>query len=184
MAPTKNNKDSIVLDACVLAPMPLCDTLLRLAEHPAFFNPLWSEYLLQEVGQVLTKMGYSAMQRERRLNAMITAFPEAAVEIFDEFIESIDCPDPDDRHVLAAAIQGHANTIVTNNVRDFPEQCRAKYGILCQTPDEFLIQHFHLNPTLLLERLDQQSAAIRQSRSELIVKLQKLTPLFADLLRQ
>ena len=63
-------------------------------------------------------MGYSALQRERRLNAMITAFPEAAVEISHEFIESLDCPDPDDRHVLAAAKQGHANAIVTNNVRD------------------------------------------------------------------
>jgi len=76
----QNNEYAVLLDACVLAPMPLCDTLLRLAEHPAFFRPLWSEKILEEVGNVLEqKLGYSQPQRERRLAAMRRAFPESVV---------------------------------------------------------------------------------------------------------
>jgi predicted nucleic acid-binding protein len=180
----QSNEYSAVLDACVLAPMPLCDTLLRLAEHPAFFRPLWSEQLLQEVGGVLEKMRYTPAQRERRLNAMRRAFPEAIVRIPTKLIESLYCPDPDDRHVLAAAVRGQANAIITNNIKDFPENCLEKHGILCQTPDEFLGHQFHLNPPVVLEKLDQQAAVIHQSRSDLITRLQKLTPQFADLVRQ
>ena len=72
--------------------MPLCDTLLRFAEHPAFFRPLWSEQILQEVGRVIEKMGYTQAQRERRLAAMQKAFPEAWVNIPAKLIETFDCP--------------------------------------------------------------------------------------------
>jgi len=60
----QNNEYAAVLDACVLAPMPLCDTLLRLAEDPAFYRPLWSEEMLREVGDVIeNRLGYSREQR-------------------------------------------------------------------------------------------------------------------------
>ena len=55
---TQDNEYAVVLDACVLAPMPLCDTLLRLAEDPSMYRPLWSGNILQEVGNVLqNKLG-------------------------------------------------------------------------------------------------------------------------------
>ena len=50
---TQENEYSAVLDACVLVPMALCDTLLRLAEKPALYQPLWSEQILAEVAKVL-----------------------------------------------------------------------------------------------------------------------------------
>jgi hypothetical protein len=62
---------SAVLDACVLAPMPLADTLLRLAEE-SFFVPKWSAEILHEVGTTLAKFGYSVQQIERRTAAIRT----------------------------------------------------------------------------------------------------------------
>jgi hypothetical protein len=61
------NQYIVLLDACVLAPMPLCDLLLRLAEEPAFFVPRWSADILREVSSTLRKFGYSDAQVERRL---------------------------------------------------------------------------------------------------------------------
>jgi predicted nucleic acid-binding protein len=150
----QNNEYAALLDACVLAPMPLCDTLLRLAEHPAFYRPLWSDEILQEVGNVLeNKLNYTPEQRERRLNAMRKAFPEALVKLPTK-LDSFDCPDKNDRHVLAAAVRGQANAIVTSNTKHFPETCIEQYGLLCQTPDRFLVDQFHLNPPLVVDKLD------------------------------
>jgi predicted nucleic acid-binding protein len=180
----QNNEYAVVLDACVLAPMPLCDTLLRLAEHPAFYRPLWSEEILREVGDVMEKkLGYSPAQRERRISAMRKAFPEAIVQIPTK-LDSFECPDEGDRHILAAAVRGQANTIVTQNIKHFPDECLSEYEILCQTPDDFLVHQFHLNPPLISEKLDQQAAVIHETKSDLIIRLQGLTPQFAELLRK
>jgi hypothetical protein len=70
-----------LLDACVLVPMPVADTLLRLAEEPAFYTPRWSVDILQEVEKTLQKrFHYTAEQIDRRMTAMRTAFPDATIE--------------------------------------------------------------------------------------------------------
>ena len=156
---------TVVLDACVLVPMPLCETLLRLAEEPASYRPLWSDRILQEVGTALGRMKYSAKQVQRRLDAMLDAFPEAFVQVPDDLITALTCiPDPKDRHVLAAAISGKADGILTLNDRDFPPECLAQHDIERLSPDEFLIHQYHLNPTAVLDKLDAQAVAIRETR--------------------
>lgn len=182
----QNNEYAAVLDACVLVPMPLCDTLLRLAEDPALYRPLWSEEIFQEVGAVLeTKLKLTSEQRERRLKMMAQAFPEAMVKISINLLGAFDClPDKNDRHVLSCAVKGRANAIITNNVKDFPPKCLEEYEIVCQTPDEFLGHQFHLNPPLILEKLDQQAAAIGKSREYIICRLKRVTPQFCNLLKQ
>ena len=66
----------VVLDACVLTPMPLFDTLLRLAEEPAFYTPKWSLEILREVERTLTtKLGRTSLQAENRISKMTSAFP-------------------------------------------------------------------------------------------------------------
>lgn len=132
----------------------------------------------------MDKMGYTQAQRDRRLTSMQKAFPEASVKIPARIIETFDSPDPNDRHVVAAAVRGQANAIITNNIKDFPPFCLEDYGILCQTPDEFLGHQFDLNPPLVMERLDQQAAVIHHTRTDLIEKLAKITPKFADMLRR
>lgn len=180
----QNNEYAALLDACVLVPMPLCDTLLRLAEHPAFYRPLWSEEILQEVGNALVdKLKYSPAQRDRRLHAMRESFPEALIKIPPKLLDSFECPDKNDRHIIAAAVRGQANAIITRNTKDFPPECLEEYGLLCQTPDDFLVHQYHLNPPLVVEKLDQQAAVIRQTRLDIVNKLKKVTPQFAGLLQ-
>ena len=174
---------TVVLDACVLVPMPLCDTLLRLAEEPATYRPVWSEQILLEVGFALeNKLRRTAFQRKRRIQAMRSAFPDAEVDVLADLAKAIPgIPDPDDRHVVAAAICASADAIVTFNTRHFPPECVRRYGIVCQTPDEFLVQQFHLNPELVLEKLDCQGAALGQQRSFIVRRLENMAPSFAGL---
>jgi predicted nucleic acid-binding protein len=177
-------KYSAVLDACVLVPMPLCDTLLRLAEEPAIYRPLWSEQILLEVGNALEKkLNRTRLQRERRIHAMQSAFPEAEIIFPMYLVKAITrIPDPSDRHVVAAAISGSADAIVTLNTKHFPADCIEQYGLVCQTPDEFLVQQFHLAPDLVLDKLDSQAAALGLQRPLIIQKLKKMVPSFTGLL--
>lgn len=176
-------KYTVVLDACVLVPMPLCDTLLRLAEEPASYRPLWSEQILLEVGDVLEKkLKRTAFQRQQRLQSMRSAFPDSEVDVPSDLAEAITCiPDPNDRHVVAAAISGSADAIVTFNMRHFPPECIRRYGLSCQTPDQFLVRQFHLAPELTLEKLDSQAAALGKERSFITQRLQKMVTSFAAL---
>ena len=179
---TPDNEYAAVLDACVLYPMPLCDTLLRLAEDPAFYRPLWSDEILREVGEKLVKKGYSEEQRDRRINIMRQHFPEALVDVPEELIRSISTiPDLQDCHVLGAAILSHANVIITQNTKHFPREYLNKYGVLCHNADDFLIHQYYLGPEQILEKLDEQASAIKQERCALIQNLAKAVPKFAKL---
>ena len=65
-------------------------------------------------------------------------------------VDSLVLPDKDDRHVLAAAITGHADAIITLNVKDFPEKILDSFGIEIQTPDEFVLNQIMLKDTVAL----------------------------------
>lgn len=166
---TQDNEYTVLLDACVLVPMPLCETLLRLAEEPALYRPLWSDQILHEVGTVLARLTLTSDQVGRRLNAMRETFPEAMVGIPDRLADGLLCiPDVNDRHVLAAAVAGRANAILTLNDRDFPSECLAQFDIERLSPDDFLVHQFHLNPEAVLDKIDAQAAAIRETRDTVI----------------
>jgi predicted nucleic acid-binding protein len=166
--------------------MPICDTLLRLAEEPSLYRPLWSDQILREVDSVLrNELGYTPEQCERRITRMKEAFPEATVKIPACLPSSLDgIPDKDDRHILAAAICGHANAIVTQNQKHFPKEVVQEFDILCHTPDEFLIHQFHLNPPQILEKIDAQASGIRKSRPEIIQLLKSTVPGFIALVEK
>jgi predicted nucleic acid-binding protein len=180
---TPDNEYCVVLDACVLAPMPLCDTLLRCAEEPALFRIFWSEQLLEEVRRTLEKFGYSESQATRRISSMQEAFPEASVRIPPRLIEAVpELPDAKDRHVVAAAIQAHAHAIVTANLRDFPQELLTPYEILVQSADDFLVHQFHLNPDRVMEVLDTQASGISQTRASILARLRAGVPGFVKLI--
>ena len=183
---TQENEYAAVLDACVLVPMALCDLLLRLAEEPATYRPLWSEAILAEMAKALrTKLRRTREEVDRRCLRMKEAFPEATVQVPSEMLKAVECiPDKDDRHVLAAAIIAGVGVIVTQNTRHFPKECIDKFGILCQTADDFLVHQYHLNPQLVLDKLDDQAAAISQSRRFVIASLRKAAPQFCDLVEE
>jgi predicted nucleic acid-binding protein len=180
---TQENEYSAVLDACVLVPAALCDFLLRLAEEPAMYRPLWSDQILAEMTIVLkTKLHRTATETAYRKEKMIEAFPEAMVAVPDELLRAVECiPDEDDRHVLAAAIMARAHTIVTQNTKHFPKECLGKFNVLCQRADDFLIHQYHLCPQLVLDKLDDQGVGISQDRGYVITSIKTAAPEFSKL---
>lgn len=181
---TPANEYSAILDACVLAPMPLCDTLLRCAEEPALYRALWSEETMAEVSRTLLKFGYSDVQAARRVEYMREAFPEASIGVPSNLLKVVpEIPDSQDKHVVAAAILERAHVIVTSNLRHFPQNVLQPYGILVQSPDDFLVHQYHLNPDRIREVLDIQASGIRQQRKSVLDRLQHGLPNFVALLR-
>lgn len=93
-------------------------------------------------------------------------------------------PDPDDRHVLAAAMRGRADVIVTANVRDFPRETLAPLEIAVVHPDDFLLDQLDLTPRVVLEVLREQAAHTRSpplTSTDLLARLAKAgVPGFAD----
>ena len=131
----------------------------------------------------LGRMKYGEQQVSRRLNAMRDTFPEALVAIPDHLVEGLLCiPDPKDRHVLAAAVAGRANAILTLNGRHFPPECLAPYDIDRMSPDEFLVHQFHLNSEAVLDKIAAQAAAIRETQDTVMKRFRDRlqAPNFAD----
>jgi predicted nucleic acid-binding protein len=174
-----------VLDACVLAPMPLCDTLLRWAEEVEFFRPRWSVETLEEVGRTLAKFGRSKSQIERRLHFMQEAFPESSVQISPQQIQAVpEIPDCGDKHVIAAAIQARASLIVTFNLRHFPASALQPRGIEVCSPDTFLVRQYFLAPERMLKVLDIQARCIEQRRVDILERLRRGLPHFTALVEE
>jgi PIN domain-containing protein len=123
-------------------------------------------------------------QVSRRLDAMRNAFPEASVGVPQNLSQALVCiPDPNDRHVLAAAIRGKADAILTLNQRDFPPKCLAQYAIDRMSPDDFLANQYCYNPEAVLAKLDAQAGAIRETRATVIKRFRDRlqSPHFADM---
>ena len=143
-----------LFDANVLYPAPMRDLLLQLAVTDLFrakwsadIHREWIESLLRNEPQ----RERAALERTRDL--MDAKTRDCLVTGYEALIPSLQLPDPDDRHVLAAAIVGRCDTIVTQNIRDFRENVMAPYGIDVQHPDTFLCNHFHLAPGVFLTAL-------------------------------
>jgi len=151
-----------VFDACVLYPAPLRDLLLRVATTDQF-RARWTEKIHQEWTQNLlaNRQDITNAQLQRTVELMNKAVPDCLVENYEDLIDSLELPDPNDRHVLAAAIKCQADVIVTSNVRDFPEDILQKYHIDVQSPDVFLSHLFDLNSTAFCSAVRQQRASLK-----------------------
>jgi PIN domain len=134
-------------DANVLYPAELRNLLMHLAlislfraKWPADVHEEWISNLLKRRPD-LTR---DKLERTRML--MDKHAVDALVTGYEDLIPGLHLPDPDDRHVLAAAIRGHADVIVTVNQRDFPADTLAPFGIEVQHPDEFILHLLDLAP--------------------------------------
>lgn len=85
---------------------------------------------------------------------------------------------------MAAAIAGHAHVIVTDNIKHFPVEYLAQFDILCHSADDFLIHQFHLNPFLVLEKLDGQAINIGLQRPDILATLKRVAPNFVALVEK
>ena len=138
-----------VLDACVLFPTVLREILIG-AARAGLYTPLWSDRILEEWARATTKLGPLAEVQARGEVAMLrAAFPKASVRIPEGLTARLWLPDPDDIHVLAAAIAGGADHIVTLNAMDFPRGDLAAEGLIRSDPDAFLLTLYHQSPEVL-----------------------------------
>lgn len=171
----------VVLDACVLIPIRLATTLLWLAEA-GLFQPLWSEPILDEAQRNLPKVGVSAGQASVRVGLMREAFgAEALVEDFDDLIEKMRC-DRKDRHVLAAAVRGGAEMLVTFNLKDFPDEAASPYGIEALHPDAFLLRLLAERVQTVVDVIKSEIKAFRnppETITQFLASLQSTVPRFA-----
>jgi predicted nucleic acid-binding protein len=128
----------VVLDACVLYPPVLRDLLLG-AAAAGLFRPLWSDRILEEWARATVKLGPLAEAEARGAVALAKAsFPQAMIAPAAGVEARLVLPDDNDRHVLATAIAGHADAILTFNAADFPRHVLAEEGLSRRDPDGFL----------------------------------------------
>jgi predicted nucleic acid-binding protein len=173
-----------VLDACVLIPMPVADTLLRLAEPPALYDPRWTEEILAEVTRTLVvRFGKTRERALYREAAMREFFPDSMVANYEPLVAQM-TNHPKDRHVLAAAVASRADYLVTFNLKDFVSEPALSHGVVVTGPSSFLKQLVALDRDSVEERLHQQATAIGISRSDLLDRLAGPVPGFVSMLRE
>lgn len=152
---------TVLYDACVLYPAPLRDLLMHLALADLFLAK-WSATIHAEwIRNVLAaRPDLTRAQLERTRTLMDAHVRDCLVLGYEGLINQLELPDPDDRHVLAAAITGRAERIITFNLRDFPDTALRAYGIAAQHPDLFILQ-------LLEQYRTEFCSAVKRHRSSL-----------------
>ena len=153
----------VVLDANVLYPFSLRDTLLRLAERELYVLS-WSERILDEVGRNLVEDGRTDEATAARLQAaMRSTFPEALIDPRAiAATEPAMTNDPGDRHVLATAVVAGAEGIVTFNARHFPAAALAPFGKQQIDPDDFLCTLLDIDGPSVADTIVEQAADLRR----------------------
>jgi predicted nucleic acid-binding protein len=173
----------VVLDACVLFPFSLRDTLLRAAAAD-FYQLYWSAEIIDEVKRNLVKTGTMKEDQAASLVAQMESFfPEAAVSGYEP-LTAVMKNDPKDRHVAAAAVKAGAQVIVTSNLKDFYD---LPDGVEAQSPDDFLCNLFELDPERMCELLREQAAEMRKpprTFEQLLNGLAKTVPQFVAAVRR
>lgn len=153
---------TVVYDACVLYPAPLRDLLIRIA-NTGLVRARWTDRILDECFAGITAqrpdLKPDALARTRRL--MEQAVADCLVTGYEQLIDGIHLPDPDDRHVVAAAVRCGAQAIVTFNLKDFPADRLAPYNIEARHPDDFLYDTIDLGSGIVTQVLAEQSAALK-----------------------
>lgn len=136
----------VVYDASVLHPPTVRDLLIRIAQA-GLVQARWTNEILDETFRSIIRrrpdLDLDRLERTRSL--MCAAVRDCLVVGYERLVDAVELPDPDDRHVLAAAIRARAQVIVTSNVKDFPPSALAPWNIEAKSPDDFVLDQFHLD---------------------------------------
>ncbi|WP_394613693.1 PIN domain-containing protein [Lentzea sp. JNUCC 0626] len=136
----------VVYDANVLYPSTLRDLLIRIAAA-GLVQAKWTDQILDEVFRNIRKNrpDLSEQQLQRTRSLMLTAVRDCLVTGYERLIPALDLPDPDDHHVLAAAIRARAQVIVTDNLKDFPAESLGEWDVEAKDADDFVIDQIGLD---------------------------------------
>ena len=176
-----------VFDACILYPFHLRNIIVQAAVdrlvEARWTDEIHNEWIWNLAAETPT-IPIERLQKTRRL--MNDALPGATISGYGDLVPTVSLPDPDDRHVVAAAIAGGASIIVTWNLRDFPTTALKKYGLRRQTPDAFLAGLYDDVPDLVIGSLANARRSLNKSRVSAsdfidILNHQKLTQLVTRL---
>jgi predicted nucleic acid-binding protein len=150
-----------LLDANVVYPARLRDLLIRLA-IAGLYQARWSEQILDECFENLIQgpaRSSSEEQLARTRRLMTTALPDAMVSGYETLVEEQDLPDPDDRHVLAAALTAGAALLVTANLDDFPAE-QMPTGLSVVSPDGLVLELMNDDLDTVVDVVAAQAAAL------------------------
>jgi predicted nucleic acid-binding protein len=172
----------VILDACVLVQACLRDTLLRLFQKRLFLAR-WSDEIIVEICRTLqNKLGKTPAQTDHLVSQLREHCGDAWVEGYADLIASM-TNDPKDRHVLAAAVRGGCESIVTFNTKHFLTTATDPFGVAVQHPDEFLIDLYYLDPEIVVHVLHEQGSDLKPAKSieDILRLLQPACPKFVQL---
>ena len=152
-----------LLDACVLFPTVMREVLLAVA-NTGVYEPVWSDRILEEWALAARKLGPEGELQARAEIALVNAaWPAAKVQSPQGLEDQLWLPDPSDIHVLASAIAGSADGIITLNAKDFPRQILAEHGLSRVDADGFLLGIHKANPDIVSNAAE----AVRQKAEHL-----------------
>lgn len=159
-----NNNFVVIYDACILYPANLRDFLLHLA-LTNLFRAKWSDDIHEEwISNLLKNRPDLKIERLNKTRELMElALPDANIPKirYQELLTSISLPDPDDKHVLAAAIVCQAQFIVTFNLKDFPKKILNKFEIEAIHPDDFVCNLIDFSPENVLESITNQLNSLK-----------------------
>ena len=158
---------------------PLVRALVLGMADAGLFQPLWSNRLLDEWRiAVVRKHGLSVEAAVvAAQDAMLQRFPDAQVPVDPALEAQISLPDPADAHVLAAAVSGRAEVLLTFNLRDFPKRALAEFGVEATHPDGFSWQLFSVQENVVRSVAHEvlESNGIEVDRRRAVLKRAKLS---------
>jgi predicted nucleic acid-binding protein len=152
----------VLYDACVLYPAPLRDLLMNLAITD-LYRAKWTNEIHDEwINSILANRNdLDRKFLERTRDRMNLSVRDCLVENYQYLIPVLGLPDPNDVHVLAAAIHSNSSVIVTYNLKDFPKKIISQHGIEAQHPDEFLMNLFDLSSETVCLSVKRHRASLK-----------------------
>lgn len=154
-----------IFDACILYPFHLRNVVVQAAVD-RLVEARWTDEIhdewIRNLAADAPTIPIERLQITRRL--MNEALPEATISGYEDHIPTVSLPDPDDRHVAAAAIAAGASVILTWNLRDFPAVEMKKHGLCRQTPDAFLADLYDKVPDLMVSSLANARRNLNKTR--------------------
>lgn len=169
------NRFTVAIDACSLFGALHRNLLLSFASD-GFFRPRWSEQTLVELDKALSKR-IGKINAQKQVASIKAAFPESVVELTDQAKARLTLPDEDDRHVLAAAIKVRASLIVTDNLKDFPDEVLNEFELESRSTDHFLADTVALNEVEAANSIRKMRKRLDRGALDpnaLILKLEKI----------